>query len=119
MKGSLIFAKLLELITPSTLSSTLFEFLRYLYPFQRYSKFQFSGFFNSAYLITFYYKNYSVYSTFYAEFRSVKIFKLSLTVYKISLKAFIFFLTVRDHSARLFLLIFDFFMFKMLWKRLY
>ena len=31
-----------------TLSSELFEFLRYLYPFKRYAKFSFSDFFNSA-----------------------------------------------------------------------
>ena len=30
------------------LSSELFEFLKYLYPFKRYAKFSFFGFFNSA-----------------------------------------------------------------------
>ena len=48
MKKLPIFAKLLEIIPRSMLSSKLFEFLRYLYPFQRYSKFLFSSFFNSA-----------------------------------------------------------------------
>ena len=48
MKSSPIFAKILQLIPRGTLSSELFEFLRYLYPFQRYAKFSFSGFFNSA-----------------------------------------------------------------------
>ena len=44
-KSSPIFAKLLQLVPRGTLSSELFEFLRYLYPFQRYAKFSFFGFF--------------------------------------------------------------------------
>ena len=48
MKSSLIFAKILQLNPRGTLSSELFEFLRYFYPFQRYVKFLFSSFFNSA-----------------------------------------------------------------------
>ena len=47
-KSSPIFAKILQLFLCGTLNSELFEFLRYLYPFQRYAKFSFSGFFNSA-----------------------------------------------------------------------
>ena len=47
-KSSPIFAKILQLVFSGTLSSELFEFLRYLYPSQRYAKFSFSGFFNSA-----------------------------------------------------------------------
>ena len=47
MKSSPIFAKLLQLVPRGALSSELFEFLRYLYPFKRYTKFSFSDFFNS------------------------------------------------------------------------
>ena len=36
--------KLLQLVPCGTLSSELFEFLRYLYPYQRYAKFLFFGF---------------------------------------------------------------------------
>ena len=45
---SLIVAKLLQLVPRGTLSSELFEFFRYLYPFQRYTKFSFFVIFNSA-----------------------------------------------------------------------
>ena len=44
-----------------------------------------------AYLKTYFYENYSVYSNFYAEFRSVGIFEISFTVQRISVKAFTFF----------------------------
>ena len=37
MKRSMIFAKLLQRVPCGMLSSGLFEFLRYLYPFQRYA----------------------------------------------------------------------------------
>ena len=47
-QSSPIFAKLLQLVPRGTLSSELFEFLRYLYPFQRYAKFSFFVIFNSA-----------------------------------------------------------------------
>ena len=43
-----IFTKLLQLVLRGMLSSELFEFLRYLYSFQRYAKCSFSGFVNSA-----------------------------------------------------------------------
>ena len=46
-KSSPIFAKLLHLVLRGALSSELFEFLRYLFPFQRYTKFS-VFFFNSA-----------------------------------------------------------------------
>ena len=51
MKKSPIFAKLLLLVPLGRLSSELFEFLRYLYPFQRYANFCFLGFFYQCMLI--------------------------------------------------------------------
>ena len=44
-----------------------------------------------AYLKTYLNENYSAYRTFYAEFRTVGIFKISLTVQKSIMKAFNFF----------------------------
>ena len=50
MKSAPIFVKLLQLVPRGTLSSELFEFLRYLYLFKSYTKFSFSNFFNSVHL---------------------------------------------------------------------
>ena len=58
-KSSPIFTKLLQLAPPVTLSSELFEFLRYLYPFQRYAKFSFFLTVR-AYLKIYFHENYSV-----------------------------------------------------------
>ena len=61
IKKSLIFVKLLHLIPRGTLSSELFWILRYLYLFQRYVKFLFFCFFNSAHLFEkIFHKNYGV-----------------------------------------------------------
>ena len=54
---------------------------------KRYAKFSFFGFFNSACL----FENYSAYRTCNAHFRSIEIYKLSLTVKEIGMKAFSFF----------------------------
>ena len=94
-KSSPIFAKLLQPVFSDMLSSELFEFLRYLYLFQRYAKFSFSGFLTvCAYLKTYLSENYSAYRNFYAEFRTVGIFKIYLTVQKLLMKAFHFFNSV-------------------------
>ena len=79
MKISPIFAKLLQLVAHGTLSSELFEFVRYLYPFQRYAKFSFYGFLTvHTYLKIYSHENYSDHRTFNADFRSVGVSKLSL-----------------------------------------
>ena len=44
-----------------------------------------------AYLKTYLNENYSAYGTFHAEFRTVEIFKISLTIQKLLMKAFHFF----------------------------
>ena len=46
-------------------------------------------------LKTYFYEKYSVYSNFYAEFRSVEIFEISFTVQKILVNSFTHLLTVR------------------------
>ena len=62
--------KLLQLVPSGTLSSELFEFLRYLYLFKRYAKFSFSGFFNSVRLFeNLFSRKLQCFITFYAEFR--------------------------------------------------
>ena len=64
------FCETLQLITHGTVSSKPLKFLRYLYPFQRYAKFSIFVFLTvHAYLKTYFYENYTVKSTFYAEFR--------------------------------------------------
>ena len=67
----------------------------------RYAKFLFFGFINSVCL--FENLSYSAYRTFYAEFRTIGIFEISPTIQKLLMKAFNFFFTVCDHSARPFL----------------
>ena len=91
-KSSPIFVKILQPITHGTLSSELFEFLRYLYPFQRYVIFSFSVFFNSARLFDnlFSWKLQCL-QYFLCWFQIRWIVKISLTVQKIWMKAFNFF----------------------------
>ena len=70
------FRKTLQLVPHGKLSSELFEFLRYLYPFKRYAKFLFSGFLTVCdYLKIYFHKNYSAYRNFNADFRAITIFK--------------------------------------------
>ena len=98
MKKLPIFAKLLEIIPRSMLSSKLFEFLRYLYPFQRYSKFLFSSFFNSVCLLdNLFLRNYSDYWTFYAFSRMGSGFPLPSGGFILVLK----WLVVEENSSTL------------------
>ena len=114
-KCSPIFVKFSGLIPRGALSSEPLEFLRYLYPFQRYLKFSFFDFSNSACLFE---------KIFLRKLQCLKYFlcwiqnrwnfyDISYRLKDINENIYIF-LTVRDHSARLFWLKFDFYMYKIL-----
>ena len=115
IKCSPIFVKLSGLIPRGALSSEPLEFSRYLYPFQRYSKFSFFDFSNSSCLFEKILLRKLQCLTYLLCWIQIRwnFLDISYRFKDINENIFIF-LTVRDHSVRLFWLKFDFYMFKML-----
>ena len=103
-----------KLIPRGSLSSEPLEFSRYLYPFQRYSKFSFFDFSNSSCLFEKILLRKLQCLTYLLCWIQIRwnFLDISYRFKDINENIFIF-LTVRDHSVRLFWLKFDFYMFKM------